>query len=175
LSVIQYELLDPASDIARFSGTIRPAPLTLLGPFAFSFATLGLNNGIPLATLPVGAVILDIGVSVTGAFNGTTPAADVGTFSSTAGLFSELGSTTVDLTGADIAVPDNDGLTAPDGHNWLSVAGAAASNTPIELYVTAISTLLLVVSQDGTQGGTATGATAGTGNVYVLAATPFTS
>jgi hypothetical protein len=167
MSVIEYQFLDPSADQARWTGSLNPSPLTLLGPFTFSFATPGLTTGVPLVTLPVGAVICGIGVSVPVAFDGTTPLADVGTFDGgNAGLFDTINSAAVDLTSADAAVTDNAGISQVQATGWLTSVG---------LPITAICTLSLVVSQDGTKGGTATGSTAGTGAVYVLVATPFTN
>jgi hypothetical protein len=182
LSAIEYELIDGYSNQATKSQFIRPAPLTLLGPYHFTFATPGLTTGVALVTLPVGAVIYDVGVEVVTAFDGTTPKADVGTFSSTHGLFDELAAAAViDLSSADAAVTSNTGLSSATTASWLSTAigsaGAAggAAYLPALLYVTAVSTLSLVVSQDGSQGGTAIGGAAGVGNVFVLCATPIVS
>jgi len=181
MSVTDFTIFDPGSGLASRTAAISPAPLTLLGPFNFAFDTPGLTTGVTLVTLPLGAVIYDVGVSISVAFDGTTPKADVGTFSSTAGLFDELAGAAVDLSAADDAVTDNDPLTISHGSNWLAAAigsvGAAGSAAylPGALYCTDVSTVKLVVSQDGSKGGTAIGGTAGTGAVYVLAATPYTS
>lgn len=150
-----------------FEGLVSPGPLTLLGPFPFTFATNGLTAGVPIYTPSIGDVIYDIGIQIPTAFDGSTPLADVGTFNGgSTGIFGEL-ATAIDLTAADTTVADNAGLSSPGGPGfWLSEEAAT------KLYVTAANPLLLVVSQDGTKGGAATGATAGAGAVYVLTASP---
>lgn len=175
----QFVVANPGDSPGRLVGNINPAPFALLR-FPFTFASSGLTTGRTLAQLSIGAVIYDIGIQVPIAFNGTTPLADIGTFNGgNVGLFAELAGGAVDLTAADAAVTDNAGLSNPTGPTWLSAAigsvGAAAGAAflPPELYVTAANPLLLVVSQTGQKSGTATGATAGTGVVYVKAATPF--
>lgn len=143
-------------------------PNAILGPFTFAFNAAALTAGVALFTPPVGMVIYDVGISVPVAFNGTTPLADIGTFNGgNAGLFQELNSAAVDLTTADAAVADNAGIAQVAADGWLS-----ALNGTVGLVVTAANPLLLVVSQDGTKGGTATGATAGSLNVYIVAASP---
>jgi len=182
MSVIDYTIFDPSSGLASRVAAIRPAPLTLLGPYTITSATNGLTTGAPLVTLPIGAIIYDIGVAITVGFNGTTPKIDIGTFSGTHGLFNELAGSVIELTDPLVAVTENDGLeTNGDSESWLQAAvasiGADAGNAffPPAIYVSAISTLVAVVSQDGTKGGSATGATTGTALVYVLAATPSIS
>jgi hypothetical protein len=154
-------------------------PAFLRGPFPFTFATAGLTAGVAIYTPNVGDVIYDIGVEIATAFDGTTPLADVGTFSGgNNGLFDELAGTTVDLTAADAAVTDNAGLSHATNQSWLQAAigsvGAAAGSAylPGALYVTVANPILLVISQTGAKGGAATGATVGVGAVYVLTSQP---
>lgn len=165
------------SGFAQFPGA--PNPAVIRGPFPFVFNTAGLTAGVPIYTPAVGDVITDIWVSIATAFNGTTPKADVGTFSGgNNGLFKVLGPDVIDLTAADAAVTTNAGLVASAGDNLLSAAAISVGSVgtsavlPWFLRVTVANPLLLVVSQSGAKGGTATGATAGAGNVYVVTATP---
>lgn len=146
-----------------------------LRSFAFSHSTASLAAGVPIYTPAVGDVIYDIGICVTTAFNGTTPFLDVGTFNGgNVGLFAELAGAAVDGTKLYAGVTDNAGLSVPNTAPWLQSAvgsagalgGAAYNSTPI--IVTAANPLLLVASQDGQKGGTATGATLGSGTVYVF-------
>ena len=148
--------------------------------FNFSYATAGLASGVTIYTPNIGDVIYDVGICVTTAFNGTTPLLDVGTFNGgNVGLFGELAGAGVDGTKLYAAVTDNAGLSVPNTASWLQAAvgsvGAAGTaayhSTPI--IVTAANPLLLVVSQNGQKGGTATGATAGVGTVYVLTGQPL--
>ena len=172
----QIQLINSGGQ-ATFEGFVSPGPLYVRS-FAFGFGTSGLTTGVPFLQLRAGDVVYDIGFGISVAFNGTTPKADVGVFSGTTGLFDQSGVSVVDLTGADVALTDNAGITASVGNNWLQAAigsvGAAASAayTPGVFGVSADCFLSLVVSQDGTKGGTATGASAGSGVVYVVTSTP---
>lgn len=182
MSVTEYTFFSPGSGDAWRTGSMSPSPLTLLGPFNFDFSTAGLTTGVKLCRLPVGAVIYDVGIAISVTFDGTTPLADVGSFvGGNVGLFGELAGAAVDLTSDDSGVTDNTDLFQSNGPNWLAAAvgsvGAAGGATylPAPLTVSAVSTLMLAVSQNGQKGGTAVGSTAGAGAVYVLAATPYTS
>lgn len=178
---------DALDNITRLQGTITFLDSTAqpvssqvtLRSFAFSHSTAGLAAGVTVYTPAIGDVILDVGVAITTAFDGTTPKLDVGTFSGTAGLFATLGGGVIDGTKLYAAVTDNTGLTSPNTPLWLSTsvgsagaAGSAAYNSS-QLIVTAANPLLLVASQDGAKGGTAIDSTVGEGLVYVLAATPL--
>jgi len=154
-------------------------PAVIRGPFPFTHSTAGLTSGVTLYTPAIGDVIYDIGVSVVAAFNGTTPKADVGTFSGgNSGLFDELAGAVIDLTAIDAAATDNAGLSLVGGPNWLQAAvgsagaGAGATYVPTPIIVTAANPLLLVVNQTGAKGGSAVGGTTGAGAVYVLTQTP---
>lgn len=164
---------------ATFDGFISPGPL-FVRSFAFGFDTPGLTAGVPFVQLRAGDIIYDVGVAIPVAFDGTTPGADIGTFDGgNNGLFSELaGGAAPDLTAADAAVTSNTGLSSATTGTWLSAAigsagaGASATYLPWQLPVTADCELLLVVSQDATKGGAATGASTGSGIVYVVTSTP---
>lgn len=175
MSIIEYDFFDQQTKIIRLQGGMSPSPLTTLGPFNFAFDTAGLTTGVTLWTPSVGTLIYDILFSVTTAFDGTTPKADIGTFvGGNAGLFSELGGAgVIDLTSANAAVTDNAGAAVIPLDNSLLV-NTIQTPLPSVLTITDSNPLLLVVSQDGTKGGTATGATAGAGAVYILASTPYT-
>lgn len=172
-----------AAQLQFQSATNQPAtaPNTLyIRQFPFGFGTAGLTTGVTLFTPAIGDLIYDVGISVTTLFNGTTPKADVGTFSGgNVGLFGELANSgQVSLGTADVAVTDNAGLTTTNGNQWLNdavasvaSAGTAAFKPPI-LSVTVANPFLLVVSQTGQKSGTATGASAGVGVVYVITGTP---
>lgn len=182
MSAIEYELIDAFSNQATKSQVIRPAPLTLLGPYTLLPTTPGLTAGVPLVILPIGAVIYDVGIFVTTGWNGTTPLMDVGVFSGATGLFAQFVSAAVELGDALGDITDNSGLQQNfDSKSWLAAALAShgadtgASFNPPEIYVSAVSQISAVVSQDGTKGGTASGATTGAASVYILCATPTSS
>lgn len=172
----QVALQNSGGDI--FTGVIAPGPL-FIREFAFTFATVGLTTGVPILQLRAGDVVYDVGFGIPTAFDGTTPLADVGTFTGgNDGLFQEFVSTPIDLTAADNAVTDNTELLAPANPNWLQAAvgsagaaGGAAYNAS-QLAVATDCELLLVVSETGAKGSTATGSTAGAGVVYVVTSTP---
>jgi hypothetical protein len=183
MSVIEYAWVDPSTRQAAKTLSLSPSPLTLLGPYVVSFDSPGLTQGVKLGPpLPSGAVIYDVGIFTLSSWDGTTPTMDVGTFSGTTGLFFSLAGAAVEQGDALSGVGDNTPLQVNgDSKSWLaaavaSVAAAAgAPFNPPEIYASDVAQLLAVVSQDGTQGGTAAGSTTGTSNVYILAATPFTS
>ena len=151
----------------RIEGSINPSPIYCV-TYYFDFSTSGATTGVTLYTPSVGDVIYDIAISVGTAFDGTTPLADVGTFNGgNVGLFGELTTGAVDLTAANTAVTGNAGI-AHFGTNSLKI-GAYASTAKIGLLkVTAANPLLLVFSQNGQKGGTATGSTVGSGHVTIL-------
>ncbi len=174
-------ILDQSGQI-RIEGATQftaSTPLTLRS-FAFSHSTAALAAGVTVYTPDVGDVIYDIGICLSTAFNGTTPLLDVGTFNGgNVGLFGELAGAGVDGTKLYAAATDNAGLTVPNTASWLqaatgsvgAAAGAAYNSTPI--IVTTANPILLVASQNGQKGGTATGATAGVGTVYMLTGQPL--
>jgi hypothetical protein len=175
---IQVQLINSGGQ-ATFDGSISPSPLYMLGPFPFTFATPGLTTGVPLVILPEGALIYDIGIVVIETFDGTTPLADVGEFSGTTGLFKDLATAAVDVTVPyDQNASGSTHILSASNNAWLAPAigsigaDAGAVYLPGTLVTFAATTLSLVVSQDGAKGGTATGATHGTGSVFVLVATP---
>ena len=174
-------VLDESGQI-RIEGQLQftgPSAPQHIRSFAVSHSTAGLATGVAVWTPQVGDIIYDIGIVLTTAFNGTTPLLDVGTFNGgNVGLFGELAGAGVDGTKLYADVTDNAGLSAPNTAPWLqsavgsvgAAAGAAYKSTPI--LVTAANPVLLVASQNGQKGGTATGATVGAGNVYVLLGNP---
>lgn len=146
--------------------TVPQAPLgaEYVASFPFTFAegsaalAAGIETGIVLND---GDLIVGAWFEVDTAFNGTTPLADVGTFSSTEGIFKELNSAAVDMTAADSAVADNAALDKIGGAKLAGQAG-------MPLRATATGTqLLLVVSETGAKGGTASGATVGSAVLHV--------
>lgn len=159
--------------------TGQPTPQHIRS-FPFTYQTAGLATGVTIFTPTVGQIIYDIGVSITTAFNGTTPKLDVGTFNGgNVGLFGELAGAAVDGTKLYADVTDNAGLAAPNTAAWLQAAvgsvgsagTAAYVSTP--LLVTAANPFLLVASQSGQKGGTAISSSAGAGTLYVLLSQPI--
>ncbi len=150
------------------------------GPFSFAFNTAGLTTGVTIYTPTVSDILLDAWIEVDTAFDGTTPLADIGTFSgTTSGLFKNtpLYADAIYLAAADTA---NSGAgvlqgTATDFKN-ITLSGADAVSTHVNRVVparfTAATPLKLVVSQTGLAGGTAIGGAAGAGRVYIVTATP---
>jgi hypothetical protein len=158
----------------------------VLGPFPFAFDDVGLNDGIAFYTPTVGDILLDAWIEVTEAFDGTTPLADIGAVNGeTGGLFAG--------DWGPIEVGQQDDLI---NLNYLGryqiqdasshVVGALSAqnsyydpNNEVETYIRVTpgkfvnaDPLKIVVSQDGSKGGTAVGGTAGAGAVYLVVATP---
>lgn len=154
------------------------------GPFSFTFATAGLNNGVAFYTPTVNDVLLEAWIEVDTAFDGTTPRADLSQYTGADTPYGFFGWSSVLGPGIDLAVVDT---TANGGgplqgafptgggvtiHNIaLSQSyGEHQRRTPARF--TTADPLLLVVSQDGTKGGAAVGGAAGAARVYVITATP---
>lgn len=132
-------------------------------PFAFNDA--GINNGEAIYHPLVGDVLLNAWVEVDTTFNGTTPLLDIGTFDgANTGLFKHA-SAAVPLGTAD-ATPDGAGvLVSANGASLVALGGAGKRIAPAKF--TIAEPILLVVSQNGQKGGTATGATQGAGTVFL--------
>ncbi len=165
------------------SATNAPVPIStgpiLLHSKAFAFGTAGLNTGLTIYTPAIGDVIYDCGVFITTAFNGTTPKADIGTFSGgNDGFFKTLATAVVDITAVDDAVASNAGIQSSATGRWLQAAvgsigaDAGAAYVDSQLRVTAANPILIVANQTGAKSGTAVGGTTGAGIAYVLAGTP---
>lgn len=147
--------------------------------YGITFQTAGLATGVTLYTPAVGDYIYDIGVVITTAFNGTTPKIDVGTFTSTTGLFAQTASAAIDATKLYADVTSNTGLSVPNFHLWLSSGviekgRAGASVIPSwQVRVTAASPLKVVASQNGQINGTAIDSSAGVAKIVVVASSPY--
>lgn len=164
----------------RLDGTLNFTAPTVKAPvgyrvFPFTFATAGLASGVTIWTPTVGDFILDIGVVITTAFDGTTPKIDVGTFNGgNVGVFAEIGGAAVDGTKVYADVTDNAGLAVANSHLWLSSAVIAANSAGIaslpswQLNVSAANPVLLVASQNGQKGGTAITSTHGVASVVIV-------
>jgi hypothetical protein len=160
-------------------GGSQPGAARVLGPFPFTHATAGLAAGVAFYTPTIGDILLDGWIEVDTAFDGTTPKGDIGTFvGNTSGLFGN-DTLPIDLTKADnqgggTGVLLNDNIK----QNALALAGAVTNAGVPENYrvtpakFTAANPLKVVVSQDGTAGGVATGSTVGAAAVYIVIATP---
>lgn len=148
----------------------------MLHRFNFAFNTPSLTTGVTVLNPTPGDILLDAWVEVDTAFNGTTPHADIGDFNgANTGWFAEAGQI-IDLSVADAAAGSGPLLLNK------SVVGGRATDLAAEGFAGQLrevpgkfqspAPVLLVVSQNGQKGGTATGATAGLGVLYLLTATP---
>lgn len=152
------------------------------GPFSFSFNTPGLANGVEFYTPTVGDILHDAWIEIETAFDGTTPLADIGSF---AGLTTGLFATAANGSPVNLLTPASEsagtGLVVLTGTSSVIPALAAMAFNPVysggEAIVparfTGTNPLKVVVSQDGTIGGTAVGATVGVAHVYLVTSTPI--
>jgi len=141
--------------------------------YSFAFDTEGLAAGVEIYTPTASDVLLDAWFEVTTAFDGTTPLADIGSFSgTTGGLFNELGDA-VPLGTAD-AADAGAGLLINSAAGLASLASqdATALKRVSHSRFSAATPIKLVVSQTGLAGGTAIGGAAGAGKVFLEVATP---
>lgn len=171
-----------SSGLQRLDGTINftgsaTQAITNVQSFPITFATASLNAGVTLYTPAVGDIILDIGVVITTAFNGTTPKIDVGTFNGgNVGLFGEITAGALDATKVYADVTDNAGLAQANSFLWLSaavIAHASASEATLpawQLRVSAANPILVVASQNGQKSGTAITSNAGVAQIVVVSA-----
>jgi len=159
-------------------GGSTPGASRVLGPFPFAYDDAGLNDGIAFYTPTVGDVLFDAWISVTTAFDGTTPLADIGAFGSDVyGWYLNITNSgaPVDLTRAN-SVTDADlevllNASIRFGGN-LTAVSYPSWGVPGTSRFTSAKPLKIVVSQDGYKGGAAVGGTAGAGAVYLVVATP---
>jgi hypothetical protein len=146
--------------------------------YAFTYQTAGLTTGVTLYTPAVGDLILDAGVVITTAFNGTTPEIDVGSFTGNTGLFEQLAGDAVDGSKVYADVTDNTGVAVANNPLWLSSAvisvgsaGTAAINS-WQARISAANPLKFVCTQTGQKGGGAIGGTAGAATIVIVAVSP---
>jgi hypothetical protein len=180
--------------VVRLQGQLdgsQPGAGRVLGPFPFAYNDAGLNDGITFYTPTVGDILLDAWIEITFAWtSGTTPRGDIGSFVNSFGL-GIFGSY---LLPVNMAVADGNGagdglLTGNYGValvgaqasaiGGLAVAGAAltlndplAMQRPVPSRFESALPWKVVVSQDGTIGGTSPGCNAGAANIYLVVARP---
>lgn len=165
--------------VAGGGGSSAGAVRTIMVPFTFADAA-DLANGIETGYTPaVGDVLLDAWFGLDTAFNANPTMADIGTFTGghgSFGLFANSGPVPDLHNDADIAPDGNDGVLYVQTSRALSsgvIQEAAGGNCPSwQIRFTAADPLLLVVSQDGTIGGTPTAATAGAGVLFLVVSSP---
>lgn len=142
-------------------------PAHFVFPFAFNTVTSAIwaSAGAPVIGYQpnVGDLILEAWFETDTLWNGTTPKADVGTFSGgNAGLFEEINSATVSLATADSGVTDNAGIDKIATPVLVGQAGMPLRVT------SAVNPLVVVVSETGAKGGTAQGSTAGSSTLHLI-------
>jgi hypothetical protein len=159
--------------------------------FPFTYSDSGLNTGEIVYTPTIGNVLVDAWIEIDTPFNGTTPLADIGQFlgGNTEGWFKQFGRG----PGVDVSVADSDDSIS-DTLRWGQFNGigrgtvsrlsdAIIVGTPLTgppgghssiprrilpAPFTTTDPIQLVVSRTGMAGGTAPGATQGSGTVYLL-------
>src|SRR5262249_9332063 len=147
-----------------------------LTSYAFTYQTAGLAAGVTVYRPAVGDILWDAWIATTTAFNGTTPLADISQFTGSAaplGLWGDYASA-LDLSLVDTinvgGGPRGGGSTG--NKNRTLTAASGGGTRPVPGIFTTTDALKLVVSQDGTQGGTAVGGTAGAATLYLLTLRP---
>ncbi len=133
--------------------------------------------GIPILVPAPGLTLLDAWIEVITAFNGTTPKADIGTFSGqNTGLYNLAAWTTaVDLTAAD-GVAGGAGLRVGNAATFNGnlqleqAAGQAGSGKGrvVPAVFTDVLPLLVLATQSGQKGGTALDSTAGYARAHAI-------
>ncbi len=144
------------------------------GPYSFAYNTASINSGVTVYTPTVNDILIDAWIEVTTAFNGTTPLADIGSFSgTTSGLF-DISGGAVPLGTADTTATGGAGISINTTALTFALSGQDGTSTKRTSHsrFTATTPLKLVVSQDGLAGGTAVGGSTGAGKLYIVTATP---
>lgn len=175
--------LDPAVGVhhnvqdALSAGVVLPAGAAIVRALPFAFDTANLTTGHTLYVPTPGDVLLDAWISVTTAWNGTTPSGDIGFFTLAGpptGLFvAASGVAPEDMTNVDVTTL---GMLSDLGDNTdlaLSSVGTAGLNirvVPAKFVTNA--PLQVVVSQTGIPGGADPGASQGAAVLYLVTATP---
>ncbi len=175
ISVASTPAAFPREDTSRVTRIDSIGESVLHGPFTFNYDDAGLNDGIAFYTPVIGEVLLDYGVLIDEAFDGTTPRVDMGTavgttyglFANSSGYQNLSGSVDNENAGEGMLVNsqggpfDMTGLVGSNGGGRTSLIPIIAAN-PIKLWV----------SQDGQAGGAASGGTQGILRVFIVTAIP---
>ncbi len=171
---VLHELQADGTDTVIGSGGAGVGNAVVRGPFNLAFDTGGLVDGVVCYTPTIGDILLDAWISVTAAWDGTTPKADLSQFSAeTYGWLASIAAP-VDLT-----IVDQDDIgtgmrgSGPTDSGIIQETIALPSSLRnVPAVFTTTDPVKVVVSQDGLKGGAATGATHGTAAVYLITATP---
>ena len=136
--------------------------------FAFNHASATSANwaadGVAVSSYSptAGDVIQAAWIEIDTLFNGTTPHVDFGIFSGALGVFKELASAAILVSSADPALTDNTGLVK------RQTAGLGSGTAGMPLTFSAADALKVVLSEDGSLGGTAAGASAGAAVLHLI-------
>jgi hypothetical protein len=157
------------------NGGALTGSVVVRGPYSFAYNTASINSGVTVYTPTSDDILIDVWIEVTTAFNGTTPKADVGSFSgTTSGLF-DINANAVPLGTADSTTAGGAGISVNTtaGVMTLSSQDGGSTKRMAASRFTSTTPLKLVVSQTGLSGGTAVGGSAGAGKLYIVTATPL--
>ena len=148
---------DLGSGVAGIAITGGGGGGTALSSFSFAYNTASLNAGVSTGITATSGKMLIVGFPlVATAWNGTTPLLDFGVGVSGGGHgIAHYSSAPIDMSNT---TPSGGGANEADA--WIGIAVWNATGT-IEVWV----------SQDGTKGGTAPGASQGSATFYVLQTT----
>lgn len=174
----------------------QPTGASIVRKFPFAFDTPGILIGAPLYTPTLGDEIIDAYITLEEVWDGVTPTADIGAFTSSHQGWFSIYWAPIDLTGA----PGDNGVHSPvGGQVTLAQLGTllAVVNTmttqsgtpPLALVKADLTTLAqaprtapgtvvnddpicVCVSQDGTNTGDDPGSTQGAGTLYIITSTP---
>jgi hypothetical protein len=152
---------------------IKDTGASLTYAYNFAFDTANLDTGVEVYTPTVGELLVDAWISVLTGFDGTTPRADISQFTSASpnGLWGQT-SNAVDLSSAD-SINHGGGPSNNDTQLSLSATGPGAVTRAVPADFVSVDPLLLVVSQDGTRGGTPIDGAAGSAVLYFTICTPI--
>jgi hypothetical protein len=144
------------------------------GPYSFAFNTASINSGVTVYTPTAQDILIDAWIEITTAFDGTTPKADIGSFSGTTSGLWDIGGNAIPLGTADSTSVGGAGISVSNTAGVLALSAQDGGSTKRLSHsrFTAATPIKLVVSQTGLSGGTAIGGTAGAAKLYLITATP---
>jgi hypothetical protein len=150
-------------------GGSTPGAAVVRGPFEFAFNTPGLVDGVEFYTPTVGDIFLDAWIEVLTNWDGTTPTGDIGVFRDlSTGLLPSPNGQDMTQISMSTEVQELSGGTGTFAQrafqqlNQRRLPGVFENVHPFKV----------VVSQDGTKGGTDPGATQGSARLYIVTVTP---
>jgi hypothetical protein len=156
----------PTTNLSVAGGGGGAGGALIVHDYDFTFNTPNLLTGAQTGYVPkVGDVVYGAWISISTAWDGTTPLGDFGQFDAiNTGLLDQVGRGINDMTTADEDLGGTDSPTFAQGNGLIA--------NGIGIVMEGTSPFLMVVSQDGTNDGADPGSTVGAATLHILYSTP---